>query len=279
MDGDCIDANDGTFCPLKGCKVATGAAYCTECLLGYSLVDGTCIRFNIDSTTADRCKTVTNGECSECSPEYYLDVKDSYGTTQRNTCIYIDDPTGCLTFVAGRCTVCQKSGQVVINGKCGWPRDETPGGGIPGCATYSGDVCETAYLNVFLSTDKKSAKIISDVCGGYDGDFNCVKVNHIKGILAFDYPTGLWKGIVNNNGGGYCEKSYDYGCTCTACKNTWTLSGSKTCPSNLDGSGNAIDPNTVIRGCIKFASTTTCDTCRSPDFLKTTDSLCYDLNF
>jgi hypothetical protein len=35
----------------------------------------------------------------------------------------------------------------------------------------------------------------------------------------------------------------------------------------------------VIRGCVEFATATTCKVCRNPDFILTTDGQCYDLNY
>lgn len=113
VNGSCNDASGS--CSLTGCKTSNGYAYCTECLRGYNLVDGTCVVNNFaDSNTVARCKTVTNGECTECDPEYYLDLKDSLSgnsSTRKNTCIYID-ATGseCATWVAGKCTACLKPG-------------------------------------------------------------------------------------------------------------------------------------------------------------------------
>lgn len=58
-----------------------------------------------------------------------------------------------------------------------------------------------------------------------------------------------------------CEKSENDGCTrCASCKNTWTLS-SGDCPLNLVAGQTVtyVQPESVIRGCIKMASATTCE--------------------
>lgn len=112
------------------------------------------------------------------------------GTSKRNRCILLDNGNGCSTWVAGKCTACTNAGKVVVNGDCVWAPDTTFGG-VPGCSIHSADgVCETPYDNAFLSTDKKSTYLVSGLCGGFDGDGNCTKTNHIKAILNFDYPTG-----------------------------------------------------------------------------------------
>jgi len=110
IDGSCNHVA-GT-CELTGCKTANGYAYCTECLRGFNLVYGTCVANNFaDANTVARCKTVTNGECTECDPEYYLDLKDSLrsSSTKKNKCILLDttiSPSDCATWVAGKCTAC-----------------------------------------------------------------------------------------------------------------------------------------------------------------------------
>lgn len=74
--GSC-HSTSGT-CKLVGCVKAEGFSFCTECMRGYDKVDGLCIlQTYADADTVQRCKTVTNGECSECDPQYYLDLKDS----------------------------------------------------------------------------------------------------------------------------------------------------------------------------------------------------------
>jgi len=173
---------------------------------------------------------------------------------------------------------------VIVDGLCKWAPDATFGG-VPGCATHSADgICDTPYPYAFLSKDKKFTRILykecppADISGGncdvevdnkecasYDEDGNCSSVININYILDFDYPSGLFVSRPKGSG-GYCDKSYDGGCTCVTCKNTWTLSSTKTCPPNYDSSSGtavAILPNNLIRGCIEFlTATTTGGTCK-----------------
>jgi len=46
LDGACISTGDAT-CPLLGCLTSNGAAYCTECALGYYRIDGRCYPNNL----------------------------------------------------------------------------------------------------------------------------------------------------------------------------------------------------------------------------------------
>lgn len=94
--------------------------------------------------------------------------------------------------MAGKCTACTSAGKAIVNGYCVWAADATFGG-VPGCATHSADgLCDTPYPYAFVATDKKSTRIITNLCAGYDGDGNCTICNNIRGILSFDYPTGLF---------------------------------------------------------------------------------------
>lgn len=83
------------------------------------------------------------------------------------------------------------------------------------------------------------------------------------------------------SGNNICDTSSD-GCTCTTCKNTWTLANNNCYLNAVVPATNPVTyvaPESVIRGCIKMASATTCEICRNPDFILTSDKLCYDLNF
>jgi hypothetical protein len=120
--GRCTSCNPGyvlnslngtckSSCGLTGCKTSEGYAYCTECLQGYDRVDGICIRQTYaDGDTIARCVTVTNGECTACDSQFYLDLKDSLGnpSTGKNKCIKIDKvpDNECASWVAGKCTAC-----------------------------------------------------------------------------------------------------------------------------------------------------------------------------
>lgn len=111
---------------------------------------------------------------------------------------------------------------------------------------------------------------------------DCTLCNHIRQGLLLDRNTGLSSCQYFNSANSICETSVNDGCTCATCKNTWLLTNNN---CYLNAVVPATDPVTyvapesVIRGCVKMASATTCEICRTPDFILTTDKLCYDLNF
>jgi hypothetical protein len=45
----------------------------------------------------------------------------------------------------------------------------------------------------------------------------------------------------------------------------------------MSSPGVYISPESVIRGCVKMATTNTCEICRNPDFILTADKKCDDL--
>ena len=133
------------------CKNYSSDGKCTDCYLGYSIIDGQCI---INSFQKDsNCKTFKDLNCVECSQGYFLNI-----TTK--TCEQINQLCKASNSTTGACLSCY-IGYSLFQGNCIAVSND------PNCIRFNaaGD-CETCSTRFFKRD--KTCTPISPLCKTYN---------------------------------------------------------------------------------------------------------------
>jgi len=118
--------------------IATGG--CLSCYLGFSLINGECIKGNDTSVIDPNCASFVSGACVKCSKNFFF---DSLGVCEAVSPL-------CQTYdpLNGNCLTCYQS-FILNNGACIEDKNNTQGDS--NCASWLSGICTACASRTFMN--------------------------------------------------------------------------------------------------------------------------------